>query len=121
MWYESLEGWCGILVWSGSLGGEGGGGGGGGAGGADIEVLVVEPPGWPPPRSPTRPRPRPPPLPLPRPRIGCILSTVDKVGGLMNGSCDVGASSSCAAMRCSSPIRRKIDLARNMMNVVQQA
>ena len=107
---------CGLEV-SGGRGGGGGGGGGGGEGGADIEVLVVEPPGWP----PARPRPHPPPLPLPRPRIGCILSTVDKVGGLMNGSCDVGASSSCAAMRCSSPIRRKIDLARNMMNVVQQA
>ena len=42
---------------------------------------------------------RPPPLPLPRPRIGCILIVVDEVRGLMDGPCDIDASSSCVAMR----------------------
>ena len=42
---------------------------------------------------------------------GFTLTTVDDVGGLMDGPCDVDASSSCAAMRWSSPIRCKTDLA----------
>ena len=95
--------WRGILGWGG-----GGGGGGGGveySGGMEVslvERLATRPLDRRPPRSPTqpgRPRPRPPPLPLPQPRIGCILTTVDDAGGLMDGQCDVDASSSCVVMR----------------------
>ena len=49
--------------------------------------------------------------PLPRPRIGCILTVVDDIGGLMDGPYDVDVSSSCAKMRCSSPTRHKTDVA----------
>ena len=80
--------------------------------GSGMEVSLVEPPGQPPPRSPTQlGRPPPLPLPLPRPWIGCILIVVDDTEGLMDDPCDVDASSSCATILLSSPIRRKTDLA----------
>ena len=72
-----------------------------------IEVSSVERPTT---RPPGRPQSRPPPLLLLRPQIDCILTTVDDIGGLMDGSCDIDALSSCAAMRWSSPIRRKTNL-----------
>ena len=56
-------------------------------------------------RPPTRLRPRP--TPLPQTWIGCILTTADGIGCLMDSPYDVDVSSSCAEMRCSSPIRRK--------------
>ena len=68
---------------------------------SSVERLAARPPGRRPPCSltrPGRPRPYPPPLPLPRPKIGYILTTVDDVGGMMDGPCDVDASSSYAAM-----------------------
>ena len=81
-----------------------------------VEQLAARPPGRRPPCLPTllsRPRPCPPPLPLPlpQPQISCILTAVDQERGLMDGPCDVDASSSCTAMRWSSPIKRKIGLA----------
>ena len=85
-WYESLEEWCGILLWYGSL-----------AGVAwkshqwnhSVDHHLTQP---------SRPQPRPPPLSLPRPWIGYILIAVDDAKGLMDGPCDKDASSSCAAM-----------------------
>ena len=63
-------------------------------------------------QSPCRRPPRPPHLPLPRLQIDYILIiAVDDVGSLMDGPCDVDASSSCVAMRWSSAIRCKTDLA----------
>ena len=38
------------------------------------------------------------PPPLPQPQIGCILTILDDVGSLMNGSYDVDASSLCTEM-----------------------
>ena len=75
-----------------------------------MEVSSVEQQETRPPCSPTRPSRRRP-LPLSQPRIGCILTVVDDARGLMDGPCDVDASSSCATMRWSFPIRRKTDIA----------
>ena len=74
---------------------------------SSVERPTARPRDRPPPLSPGRPQP----LPFPRPRIRYILTVVDDVGGLMDGLCDVDASSLCAVMRWSSLIRRKTDLA----------
>ena len=103
VWEGGVENLCGMEVSGGGVEYLGG-----------MEVSLVERPTARPPRSPTRlgrPRPCPPPLHLPRPWIDCILTAVDDVGGLMDGPCDIDASSSCVVMRWSSPIRRKTDLA----------
>ena len=73
---------------------------------SSVERLAARPLDQPPPLSPGRPRPPP----FPRPRIRYILTEVDDVGGLMDGLCDVDASSLCAMMRWSSLIRRKTNL-----------
>ena len=62
---------------------------------------IEQPVARPPPRSPTQPPPRP------RPRISYILTTMDVVRVLMDGPCEANASSSCATMRWSSPIKRE--------------
>ena len=77
-----------------------------------VERTIARPPDRRPPRSLAQPgRLWPRPSPLPRPRIGCILIVVDDARGLMDGECNVDASSSYAAMRWSPPIRCKTDLA----------
>ena len=77
-----------------------------------MEVSSMEPPNRPPPRSPARPgQPQPHPPLLHPPRISYILTTLDGARGLVDGPCDIDASSSCAVMRWSSPIRRKTNLA----------
>ena len=66
---------------------------------SSVERPAARPTGRRPPLLPTLPdQPRPRPPPLHRPWIDCIIITVNDTRGLMDGPCDVDASSSYDVM-----------------------